>query len=42
MRIGTRTPIGSVDGFAVLTPGDPVGWVEDEFGPRLLVGMEGS
>ena len=29
MRIGTRTPIGNVDGFGVVTPGGQVGWVEE-------------
>ena len=29
MRIATRTPIGDVDGFSVVTPGGPVGWVEE-------------
>jgi hypothetical protein len=29
MRIGTRTPIGNVDGFGVVTPGSWIGWVEE-------------
>ena len=29
MRIGARTPIGSVDGFGVVAPGGRIGWVEE-------------
>jgi len=29
MRIGTRTPIGNVDGFGMVTPAGSVGWVEE-------------
>jgi hypothetical protein len=29
MRIGTKAPIGNIDGFYVRTPGGRIGWVEE-------------